>query len=112
LPAIFKADKNVVITDSAIACMSDNTGGYQLINVFGKNFNKILSALISKKLIDKRITRVMNGHLLRSFYPMFIGKETAVSGARQRLKPWIMVYWSYPLFWKSIFPVLLKNRDK
>ena len=111
IPAIFAVDYNIIIRDQIIVCESDNTGGYRLYEVFGKNYNSILSALI-KDGIDKRIKPVTNNALLKSFFPLFLHRDNSEFEKEDYLKIMLPVFWPYREFWKNIFPVLFKRKIK
>ncbi|WP_165852037.1 glycosyltransferase family 2 protein [Mucilaginibacter terrenus] len=110
LPAVFKGKPNGIITDQVLACRADNTGGYKLLKVFGKNFNNVMMQLIAAGLIDKRAKRIINRNLLSNFFPMFLNKPTDKFESENTFKVMIPVFWSYRSFWVKIFPVLFRNR--
>ncbi|AMR34087.1 hypothetical protein A0256_22875 [Mucilaginibacter sp. PAMC 26640] len=110
LPALFKGKPSAVVNDKVLACRADNTGGYQLLTVFSKNFNNIMDKLISRGLVDKRIKRVINSNLLHSFFPMFINKPGKGFNKEKPFKVMVPVFWNYKSFWLKIFPVLIKKQ--
>jgi abequosyltransferase len=110
LPAAFKGKQNGIINDKVLACRADNTGGYKLLKVFGTNFNDVMSRLITKGLIDKRVKRIMNHHLLSTFFPMFINRPRKSFEKENPFKMMVPVFWNYRSFWFKIFPVLFKNQ--
>lgn len=114
MPAIFCSKENVVINDQAIACLADNTGGYKLIKVFGKNFNCILNKLIKEKIIDKQIKPIINNHLINSFFPGFVLNENAKSNHSDEssIKVLTYLYWKNPNFWKKILFPYIKIKIK
>lgn len=110
LPAAFKGKPNGVINDKILACRADNTGGYKLLKVFGTNFNEVMSRLIAMGLIDKRVKRIMNHHLLSTFFPMFINRPGKSFEKENPFKIMIPVFWNYKSFWFKIFPLLFRNQ--
>jgi abequosyltransferase len=110
LPAAFKGKPNGIINDKILACRADNTGGYKLLKVFGTNFNDVMSRLISKGLISKKVKRIMNHHLLSTFFPMFINRPGAKFEKENPFKIMVPVFWNYKSFWVKIFPALFKNQ--
>jgi abequosyltransferase len=112
LPVIFAGAKNAVINSQVIACKADNTGVYNLFKVFGTNFNAILDRLIEKNVVSKSIKKIINRHLLKSFFPMFINKQEGKIEKNNALKIMIPIYWNYPAFWSKVFPAVVKNRSQ
>ncbi|MEO7216451.1 glycosyltransferase family 2 protein [Mucilaginibacter sp.] len=110
LPAAFKGPQNGIINDRILACRADNTGGYKLLKVFGTNFNDVMDRLIMKGFIDKRVKRIMNHHLLSTFFPMFINNPGANFEKENPFKIMVPVFWNYRSFWLKIFPALFKNQ--
>ncbi|RWY48079.1 glycosyltransferase family 2 protein [Mucilaginibacter gilvus] len=110
LPAAFKGLQNGIINDRILACRADNTGGYKLLKVFGANFNDVMDRLITKGVIDKRVKRIMNHHLLSTFFPMFINNPRANFEKENPFKIMVPVFWNYRSFWLKIFPALFKNQ--
>ena len=92
-----------------VYCVADNTGGYKLYDVFGKNYNSILDILILEGY-NKKIKIITNQHLLKSFFPLFIKSENKSFLKEDYLNMMIKLFWRYKEFWRSIFPILLKKR--
>ncbi|MFA6087887.1 glycosyltransferase family 2 protein [Mucilaginibacter sp.] len=111
LPSVFKGKQNAIISDKVIACKENNTGGYNLLKVFGQNFNNVMDMLITRRLIDKKVKRIINQHLLNSFFPMFIYKPNGKFETENSFKIMIPIYWSYYTFWRSIFPALFQYQN-
>ena len=109
LQAIFSKQTNLYVNNTCLVCKGNNSGGYQLYTVFGKNFNFVMDTLI-KDGVDRRLKSIVNRHLLKSFFPMFIINSNKSFKKETPLKVLIPVYWAYPVFWKSIFPTLLKKQ--
>ncbi len=109
LPIVFSAKQNIAINDQVVACMADNTGGYKLLTVFGKGYNDVLKRLVSKGMINKKVIRITNNHLLQSFFPMFINKSSKKFENENGLSLMVPIFWSYKSFWKTVFPILIKK---
>jgi glycosyltransferase involved in cell wall biosynthesis len=71
LNALFQARQNAVISDYTIAFKSENTGGYKLCEVFGKNLNSIFEYFILKG-VPARYFDVIRRKLVLSFFPNLI----------------------------------------
>lgn len=108
IPAAFQQLPNYVIEDHILACKGNNTGGYKLFQVFGKNFSAVMDILIERGC-DKKIKRIINNHLLNTFFPMFLTKANINFKKEKYLPSLLPVFWSYRLFWKKIFPPLVKQ---
>jgi abequosyltransferase len=111
LPSVFKGKQNAIISDKVIACKEGNSGGYNLLKVFGQNFNEVMDMLITRKLINKRTKRIINQKLLDSFFPMFINNPNVSFENGSSFKIMIPIYWSYYTFWIKIFPALFKYQN-
>jgi abequosyltransferase len=109
LPAALSGYSNVLITTPILACRANNTGGYKLFEVFGKNFNFIMNSLI-RQGYDSRIKDVINNHLLISFFPMFLNEKNEKFVREKYLTSMLPIFWRYKIFWKSIFPSLLRQQ--
>jgi abequosyltransferase len=109
IPAVFQGYDNVVIEDVCLVCKSDNTGGYKLFKVFGENFNFVMDGLI-KQGFDRRMKKIINNHLLTSFFPGFLNKENTTFQKENYLPSLLPVFWKYKNFWRVIFPILVKRK--
>jgi len=108
IPAVFSSKKNMIIIDETIVCKGDNTGGYKLFEVFGKNYNKILDSLI-KKGYDKRIKSITNRHLIKTFFPVYSRSSVNKFEKENHIKILLPIYWHYKAFWKMILFNYLKR---
>lgn len=102
ITALFASKENLIISNKVIVCKSDNTGGYRLFEVFGKNYNKILDSLI-KRGYDKKIKSITNNHLLKCFFPIFIKQRTNSFKKENYFLSLFPIYWNNWLFWDNIF---------
>ena len=109
IPAIFSSSINIFVKTKIILCKSDNTGGYKIFEVFGKNLNKVLDSLI-KRGCDKKIKSIINNHLLTGFFPGFLNKENASFLKEDYMLSLLPVFWKYKKFWTIIFPIFLKQK--
>jgi hypothetical protein len=112
LPVAFKENKNVIVRSTVIACKAENTGNYNLFKVFGANMNSILNHLINQKLITKRVKKIINYHLLASFFPMILGQANNIFERNGALKIMIPLYWKNIDFWRNVFPSLVRHTHK
>lgn len=109
IPAAFQGAPNYVIDDTILACKANNTGGYKLFKVFGENFNNVMDGLI-RQGCDPRMKKIINTHLLRSFFPMFLDKQNEKFAKEKYMSSMVPVFWKYKLFWTNIFPSLLRQQ--
>ncbi|MFC0516273.1 glycosyltransferase family 2 protein [Mucilaginibacter angelicae] len=73
--AVLSAKQNVVVDTVLLGVELDNTGGYNLFKVFGKNFNYILDGIqTSSKSLKDNIKAAINRKLLIGFFPDYILK--------------------------------------
>lgn len=111
LPAIFNSERNVVVENALVICKADNTGGYSLIRVFGKNLNHILDYFIEIGY-DKRIKSILNIHLLNNFFPAILTRDNKQFNKENYFLALLPIFWKYPSFWKNLFPLLIKRSLK
>jgi len=111
IPAVFSGNKNVIVKTPTIGCEPDNTGGYRLATVFGKNYNFILTELIKDKGIDYRIKSVTQNELFKNFFPRFINKLLYSKNDFKSENHFLILFkvgWSYKSYWESVFPIYLR----
>ena len=109
IPAIFTNPKNILIENNVLACKANNSGGYNFIKVFGKNFNTILDFFIAKGY-NKKIKDIINIKLINEFFPIFIKPHWRQKESRKSMLKLIPVFWKYIDFWKIYFIVPIRNR--
>jgi glycosyltransferase involved in cell wall biosynthesis len=112
LPAMFKGKPNLVVNDKVLACKEENTGGYKLMQVFGKNLNEVLDKLETKKMVDSSAKRIINIYMLHTFFPMHIDKGGESFSRENRFFILLPVFWKYPSFWLKVVPMLLKIKKR
>lgn len=104
ISAIFKVKKNVFISDQILACKANNSGGYSLFKVFGKDINLILDYYV-KHGYNKKVKTIVNNNLLLSFFPPFIRNRSDRFLNESYIRVMFPVFWQYRLFWKNIVPL-------
>ena len=112
LPAMFAGQSNVLVNTKVLLCRADNSGGYNFYKIFSVNFNNIIKQLIKGRVIDKESLDIINKHLLRSYFPMFAGKNMVQYKKEKLINVMLPVYWSKPLFWKNIVFKTFLSRTK
>jgi abequosyltransferase len=107
-PALLAGSQNAVINEQLIAMKTENTGGYQLVKVFGTNMNKIMRVFSGEGLSQKSVN-LMNRNLLLTFFPSFIVKIRSNNGdfgkgdSFDALYP---VFKDYIFYWVFILPLI------
>lgn len=107
LPSILGAKKNVVMNEYLIAAKANNSGGYGLCHVFGKNLNKLMQYF---EPYGMRIEFVhfINNDLLLTFFPGFIllAREERQSFHDESFyKQLFGIFNKYFLFWLIVAPI-------
>lgn len=115
LSAIFKADKNACIENYIVAARSENTGGYQLCQVFGVNINKIFENFVSRG-VDRKYFDIINKKLLQIFFPHFlilIKRQIKSSKFKDEnyFKVLFPVFYKYISFWLITVPIIYLPRN-
>jgi len=108
IPAVFQGISSFVIENTVLACKANNTGGYKLYKVFGKNFNYVMDKLI-KKGYDKRLKKIINYHLINNFFPAFLCNNSKNFEKENYFSILFPIFWKYPIFWRKIMPILIKK---
>lgn len=115
LPLAVRAMYNITVREELIAVGKvENTGGYKIFEVFGANFNKVMTACIVDGFEQAYIDTI-NRYLLCRFFPGFVVaskksriKNLADNDAYKGLYGQFKGYWE---FWTFLFPIfLLKPR--
>jgi abequosyltransferase len=110
LPAMFNSAKNVCINDYMVAAKRENSGGYQLCQVFGVNLNRIFDSFANKG-INQKYFRIINRRLLRTFFPHFIRALKALSNSssfkkKKYFRTLFPVFGLYLFFWLITVPAI------
>jgi glycosyltransferase involved in cell wall biosynthesis len=108
--SVLNNSKNNLFLDSfIIASKSDNTGGYQLCDVFGTKFN-IISNYLIKKGISKNYFKIINQQNLICFFPYWIYKlrlEQSKSFIHEDFYNTLFpIFKKSILFWLVTFPII------
>ncbi len=106
LEALLHSEVNVFIDTFMIAAKADNTGGYELCQVFGVNMNRIFERFLARGA-DPRVFEAINRETITSFFPEWIlrirkkqgrfGKENPVETLRPAFR-------QFPTFWIMAMP--------
>lgn len=105
--SILKANQNLIIKDTLVRAQVDNSGGYNLLKVFGINFYNILFD-ISKEFPDSKIFQIINNKLLTYFFPFWIVKLKNDINFEKFEKPNLILMPLYKKnlrFWFFCFPL-------
>lgn len=106
LTAALAAKRNLLLDDYLVAAKADNTGGYQLCQVFGANMNRIFRMLEARGA-DPEFFRVINRKTLTTFFPKWIlalrakGEKFTREDHFDTLRP---VFRGYPALWVMVWP--------
>jgi len=96
-----------------IAAKTENTGGYGLYEVFGKNLFNITKYF--EPYFSKNTIRCFNNSLLQNFFPNFIVKLKVNKNHdfdnESPLKLLFSLFKSYPLYWVLIVPLELLPKN-
>lgn len=106
LPAAFLGLPNIVITTPVLSCLSENTGGYKLFEVFSRNFNFVMNSLISKGY-SERFKDIINKKLISEFFPRSITLNDKKFSKESGFKVLIHTFWMYKDFWYIIVPIYI-----
>ena len=106
LSAALHAETNVYLDEFIVAAKAENTGGYQLCNVFGVNMNRIFRAFEAQGA-DPQFFRNVNRKTITTFFPGWILKlrsknnEFHAEAYFETLRP---IFRSYPTLWTMVWP--------
>lgn len=98
--ALFSNSKYLVINTVSVICQSNNTSGYNLVEVFGKNFNRIMDDFNGNKYYPQ-FKRVINRHLINNFFFGFVNDATFSRNKWHFLGGLCKLYWNSPTFWRK-----------
>lgn len=107
IKAIFEADENLYVETPLFAAKQNNSGGYQFVTTFAKNYNFILKSLV-KEGYDKRIVDITNVNLIKSYFPANIIKLLYYENRFDTEKHFSVLFksfWKYKSFWTDLFPI-------
>lgn len=114
LQAALVANENILVTDHIFSQLMNNSGGYNLYDIFATNQQKVFRYFKQFGLKDKTIRKI-NIDMLRMFFPTFILMERRVfkkneDSAPQSESAFLTLYRSfkgYKEFWIFCVPLLL-----
>ncbi|WP_419803134.1 glycosyltransferase family 2 protein [Mucilaginibacter sp.] len=107
MKAIFAAQENLFIQTPLFAAKQNNSGSYQFVTTFAKNYNYILKSLV-KEGYDKRIIDITNVNLIKSYFPANIIKLLYYENRFDTEKHFSVLlnsFWKYKSFWTDLFPI-------
>lgn len=108
LEAILIAKKNVFVSDLFIAAEPDNTGGYNLFEVFGPRYYTILNDF-EKMHNNTAFKDIIVKELLISFFPNWLMKlkngDVNFDKSRSITGSLKSIYKGYSLFWLILVPL-------
>ncbi|MVN22233.1 glycosyltransferase family 2 protein [Mucilaginibacter arboris] len=110
IKAIFGAKENIFIETPLIAAKQNNSGGYQFVNTFAKNYNYILTSLV-KEGYHKSIINITNTNIIKNYFPANIIKLLYYENrfdTENHFSVLLKTYWKYKSFWSALFPIYSK----
>jgi len=110
IKAIFAADENLFIETPLFAAKQNNSGGYQFVTTFAKNYNFILRSLV-REGYNKKIIDITNTNLIKSYFPANIIKLLYYENRFDTEKHFSVLlnsFWKYKSFWTELFPIYSK----
>lgn len=113
LNAFDKFSTHAIITTNLLASQIENTGGYNLFQVFGVNFYRILSSIFKDGNGDSRKNIIIKDMLIK-FFPYWIHRLKSKNSfnseeveAYRLMKP---LYKNYLYFWIFNYPIIIAPR--
>lgn len=110
VPAIFLSRKNIYVNEKVVVAKSNNSGGYRLFEVFGKNLNHVMGNLAKRKVVNNEIIRIINNKLLVEFFPPFVRQRGMSFKSENDFLVLLKMFWHYKSFWTVLFPVFVKKQ--
>lgn len=110
IEAIFAGKENVFVETPLIAAKQNNSGGYQFVTTFAKNYNFILADLVQLGY-HKNIVDITNTNLIESYFPPNIIKLLYYENRFDTEKHFSVLlksFWKYKSFWSYLFPIYAK----
>ena len=114
IKAIYAAKENLFVETPLIAAKQNNSGGYQFVNTFAKNYNFILKDLV-KNGYDKNIVNITNSNLIKDYFPANIIKLLYFENRFDTENHYAVLhrtFWKYKSFWVKLFPIYAKYWTK
>ncbi len=98
ITSLLLAQESVVIDEHMITSKQDNSGGYNLFEVFAKNFNKILKTFVPGQLSQRTLNKI-NLDMLRGFFPKhFASKRFGIENSVKIMDETYAANWYYKIF--------------
>jgi abequosyltransferase len=108
IKAIFAAEENIFVETPLIAAKQNNSGGYQFVTTFAKNYNFILEDLVKQEGYTREIIDITNTNLIKSYFPANIIKLLYYENRFDTEKHFSVLlnsFWKYKSFWSYLFPI-------
>lgn len=112
LQAALFAPYNIFVNDYYFSQLLNNTGGYNIFQIFGTNQNRIFN-FFKKHDLSKSTIRSINSKILRSFFPTYILQSFNAGKRDSRVilqSPFSILFKNfkfYSNFWIFCFPLLI-----
>lgn len=106
--AIYAAEENIFVETPLIAAKQNNSGGYQFVTTFAKNYNSILEDLVKREGYPKAIIDITNINLIESYFPANIIKLLYYENrfdTEKHFSVLLSTFWKYKSFWSYLFPI-------
>ena len=113
ISALFSKSNGVIINDILLYTQPDNTGGYDLFNVFGKNFIIILDDLQIKLQLNY-LKKTVEDSLLLKFFPVWIiyfKKSKHQFNTNYDMNDFQIFFKSNIYFWLVCKPIMLLPKN-
>jgi len=111
IKAIFAAEENIFVETPLIAAKQNNSGGYQFVTTFAKNYNFILKDLVTQQGYPKEIIDITNTNLIKNYFPANIIKLLYYENRFDTEKHFSVLFntfWKYKSFWSFLYPIYFK----
>jgi abequosyltransferase len=106
LEALIASKKNLYIREYMVACKRNNSGGFNFLEVFAGQLNKIFDSFVARGF-NRSTIRAVNNRMLMEYYPFHLMKlRSAGIGSLQLCTEMQGYFASYPRFWLFIYPML------
>lgn len=107
LESILSAKQNIYVDDILLLAEPDNSGGYNLFEVFGPNFINILED-VEVRFKRNEIKDIIVKELILTFFPVWIIRIKTENFKFERINPITLLkpsYKSYFYFWLVCYPI-------
>jgi glycosyltransferase involved in cell wall biosynthesis len=112
ISAAIKAEKNVYIEDVMVVSTVDNSGGYGVCRVFGRNFHQILRFFITRYGLEDSYFSAVGSRLCFNYFPVRIYKAKYKKAGKQYdrenyFKELFPLFKKVPCFWVFTVPMIV-----